>query len=200
MRQRHRNLIFLFTITIFLFSPLFSAIAYDDINGVEYDDIVDLSFRVLYNGTIKNDYPPESPFQMKVSPLFINEVYVDFILGMKVGETKPYISWTSDTENGPVLVEYIDNTLIRVVKDSTPAFGAAWKIISTILYVALGLGAVVGSVYLYMRFRPRLASKGCVSCSNRAYLKCAKCGSFQCKNCSTSGCSSCGSSKFIRLT
>ena len=45
MRQRQRNIILLFIIIIFLFSPLFSTVAYDDINGVEYDDIVDLSFR-----------------------------------------------------------------------------------------------------------------------------------------------------------
>ena len=201
MRQRKRSILFLSMLVLFLVVPLTQTVAYDDNYGVEYDDLIDISFRVYYNGSIKNDYPPESPFQMRVNPTLIAEVYLNFILGMKIGENRPYVSWTTQGEEGPVFVEYVNNTLIRVVEDSTPpGFSGTWKVIRGILYAGLVIGVISGSIYLYVKLRPKLSSRGCINCSSRAYLKCAKCGSFTCQNCSGKGCTSCGSTKFIRVT
>ena len=46
----------------------------------------------------------------------INEIFVNEILGMKLGEVKTYITWTMGSD----LIEYYKTTILKIVLDSTP--------------------------------------------------------------------------------
>ncbi len=175
--------------------------AYDDIHGVELNDIIDISFDRYINGIQESGYDDENPFELTVNTAYINAKFVNEMIGMKVGEVKPSIKWTVD-EGGGIFTEYeyVNTKIIRIVKDSTPPTSPIGQIILTIFEVFLVIGAVVGAVFLYIKvIHPRFLSKKCLTCGNQATSKCSKCGQFICTECSVKGCQSCGSQKYIRL-
>ena len=175
--------------------------AYDDIHGIELNDIVDISFDRYINGEQTTGYDDENPFQLTVNSAYINVIFVNEIIGMKVGEVKPSIKWTVD-EGGGIFTEYeyVDTKIVRLVKDFTPSKPPIGQVILTISGIILGIGTVVAVIFLYFRvIQPRFLSKKCLTCGNQATSKCAKCGLFICSECMVKGCQDCGSRKFIRL-
>ena len=191
---------FVVLVTLFIQVAALSS-AYDDIHGVELNDIVDISFDRYIDGIQESGYDDENPFELTVNPAYINVIFVNEILGMKVGEIKPSIKWTVD-EGGGIFTEYeyVNTKIIRIVKDATPAISPIGQTILIIFEVILVTGAVVGTIFLYLKvIRPRYFSKKCLTCGNQATSKCSKCGRFICSECSVKGCPSCGSRKYIRL-
>ena len=175
--------------------------AYDDVHGVELNDIIDISFVRYTNGVLTLEHSDADPFELTVNTASINEIFVLEMVGMKVGEVKPSIKWTVD-EGGGIFneYEYVNTKIVRIVKDSTPPTSPIGQIILTIFEVFLVIGAVVGAVFLYLKvIRPRFLSKKCLTCGNQATSKCSKCGRFICTECSVKGCQSCGSQKYLRL-
>ncbi|MCK5304790.1 MAG: hypothetical protein KAJ72_06040, partial [Candidatus Heimdallarchaeota archaeon] len=173
--------------------------AYDDIHGVELNDIIDISFDRYINGIQESGYDDENPFELTVNTAYINAKFVNEMIGMKVGEVKPSIKWTVD-EGGGIFTEYeyVNTKIIRIVKDSTPPTSPIGQIILTIFEVFLVIGAVVGAVFLYIKvIHPRFLSKKCLTCGNQATSKCSKCGRYICSESTVKGCQSCGSQKYI---
>ena len=185
---------------VFLFYALPSTQAYDNIGGVEYDDIVDISFVRYINEKYSVTYSDEDPFTVKINYNDLYHTVVDKLLGMKKKETKD-IEWEIELENGTLqYYEYRNTKIVRIVEDSTPNspinIGRVFIIIAEVI---AGIAGAVGAVYILYKLRIRLSVKNCVGCSQQANSKCSKCGHFYCTECSVKGCSNCGSRQFIRL-
>jgi len=195
MRRQLYILIMLSIMTSLVVTQSLTVKAYDNLYGVEYDDIIDVAFESWINGIFSNSYTAEGPFRLTVSTQVINSNFTSALLGMKEGEVKPYITWI---DGDGKTIEYYDTTVVRLVKDSTPESSAAWKIIRPILITVVSIGVVVGGLYAGVKVRQRIGIRGCSSCDNKATSKCSKCGKNFCSNCSSKGCTNCGSRQFIR--
>lgn len=187
----------------FLILPNLLVQSYDDKNGVEYNDIVNITCtRIIDHNTYQPFvYTPDSPLTVIINPESFNENFINELLGMKLGETKDLISWFVTQENGVInLYEYFNTTIFEIVEDSTPGTSSpAGGVFLTIIKVAAGIGAFALGVYGFIFIRRRLKIKSCISCRTKATSKCAKCGAYYCPNCSTKGCKTCGSTKYIRM-
>lgn len=177
--------------------------AYDDKYGIEWGDVVDISFTRYINGKFSATWGPDDPFRVTVDDDITNINLVEALLGMKVGETKAKISWTVTAENGTVFnYDYYNTTIIRIVKDSTPSKNvvSAGRVFLIILEVLLIGGGAVGTIYLalFLRKKINVGVKRCSSCGKPATLTCAKCGALYCNECSTHGCKICKGRKFVR--
>lgn len=99
-----------------IISQLHLATAYNDVDGIELNDVVDVAF-VAYRACIfEVEYTSESPFRVEVNPAYINENFSEELLGMKLGEIKPYISWREDGD----LIEYYNTTIVNIVDEILP--------------------------------------------------------------------------------
>ncbi|NPD89344.1 MAG: hypothetical protein HGN29_11515 [Asgard group archaeon] len=190
----------LFVFIVLFFYALSSTQAYDNLNGVEYDDIIDISFVRYIDGRYSITYSDDDPFRVKVNYNELNHNVVDELLEMKKQETKN-INWEVVLENGTIrYYEYRNTKIVRIVEDSTPGINVdIGRIFIIIAEVMAGIAGVGGAVYILYRVRNRLSMKKCINCSKQANSKCSKCGSFFCSECSVKGCSNCGSRQFIRL-
>ena len=196
MSRRFHYTLLLVVLSSLVITQFTTVEAYDTLYGVEYDDVVDVAFESWINGEFSNNYTADGPFRITVNPGVINANFIDEIIGMMVGEVKPYITWVDPAGN---LVEYYDTTIVKLVKDSTPEPSPAWRIIRPILLSIIVIGVVIGSIYAGVKIRNRIGIRGCTNCSNKAASKCAKCGKHYCSNCSSTGCTNCGSRQFIRF-
>ena len=116
MKHRCMNFLILITVTLFLLNSLCLVDSYCEINGIEYDDIVDVAFISYRNGEFIIEYTAEGSFRITVDTNLIKETFINAILGMKLGETEPYIAWNIDAD----VIEYYNTTIINIVFDSTP--------------------------------------------------------------------------------
>lgn len=103
-------------VSLLLFICNISTFTYDENLGVEYNDVLDVTFTSYINGELQSIYTPEAPFRLRVNSTIINENMVNELIGMKLGETKSYVSWLVETN----LLEYYDLTVTNIVEDSTP--------------------------------------------------------------------------------
>lgn len=174
--------------------------SYDNLNGVEYDDVIDISFVRYINGKYSITYSDDNPFRVKVNYNELNHNVVDELLGMKRQETKD-INWDVELENGTLVhYEYRDTKIVRIVEDSTPdGIGNIAQIFIIIAEVLAGIIGVAVTIYILYKIRAKLSIKKCISCDKRANSKCSKCGVFYCSECSTKSCSNCGSRQYIRI-
>lgn len=187
---------------IFLASPILALQAYDDVHGVEYDDVIEIAFsRRINDDFYENEYTIENPFELTVNENYINVVFVNALIGMKVGEVKPSIEWSVTDEYGlETEYEYIDTTIVSIVRDATPNTTPIGKIFLYIFEAILAVGVVIGAFYLYIKvIKPKFLTKKCLECGNLATSKCSKCGTHICTDCSVKGCPNCGCKKYIRL-
>jgi len=187
-------------ITVLSFYAIISTQAYSNLNGVEYDDVVDISFVRYIDGRYSIAYGEANPFRVKINYNELNHNVVDGLLGMKKQETRD-IDWEVELSNGTIkYYEYRDTKIVEIVEDSTPGPSIdVGKIFIIIAEVLAGIAGVVGAVFILYKIRKRLLVKNCTSCSNKANSRCSKCGVFFCAECSVKGCSNCGSRQFIRL-
>jgi len=187
----------------FLILPNLLVQSYDDKLGVEYDDIVNITcVRIIDHNTYQPlVYTPDSPLTVIINPKSFNEIFINELLGMKLGETKDLISWYVTQEDETInLFEYYNTTIFEIVEDSTPGTSSpAGGVFLTIIKIAGGIGAFALGVYGFIFILRRLKIKSCISCRTKATSKCAKCGAYYCPNCSTKGCKTCGSTKYIRM-
>ena len=200
MTKLSRRFSLLCIFIILLFYALSSTQAYDNIDGVEYDDVVDISFVRYINGKYSITYSDAEPFTVKINYNELNHNVLDELLGMKKQETKD-IAWDVVLENGTIkYYEYRNTKIVRIVVDSTPGSNVdIGRIFVIIAEVLAGVVGVAGAVYVLYKLRTRLSTKNCIGCSQQANSKCSKCGHFYCSECSVKGCSNCGSRQFIRL-
>jgi len=103
-------------VSLLLFICNIYTFAYDENLGVEYNDVLDVTFTSYINRELQSIYTPEAPFRLRVNSTIINVNLVNELIGMTLGETKQYISWVVETN----LMEYYDLTVIHLVEDSTP--------------------------------------------------------------------------------
>ena len=194
--MRILSLLVMATLSILVLSISVNVLAYDEVYGIEWGDVVDISFTRYINGKFSIEYGPDNPFRVTVDDDITNIHLVEALLGMKIGETKKQISWSVTAENGTVFnYDYYNTTIIKIVKDSTPVknITGAGRVFLIILEVLVAGGAVVGGVYLFLflRKKVKIGIKKCVSCGNIATVKCSKCGTYYCANCSIHGCKNC---------
>lgn len=174
--------------------------SYSNLNGIELGDMAEISFTRFIDGDFSYEYTDEFPLEVIVSYSEINAAVVDALLGMKKGDVKD-IAWDVDQLNGTINhFEYRNTKVVNITYDSTPNRGGIGNIFLIIFEVLIGIGVVIGVIYIFMKVRKRFKLKTCVVCSKTATSKCAKCGTHVCSDCFSKGCSVCGSKKFIRLT
>ena len=200
MTKLSRRFSLLCIFIVLLFYALSSTQAYNNISGVEYDDVVDISFVRYIDGKYSITYSDAEPFTVKINYNELNHNVLDELLGMKKKETKD-IAWDVVLENGTIKnYEYRNTKIVRIVVDSTPGSNVdVGRIFIIIAEVLAGVIGVAGAVYILYKLRTRLSTKNCAGCSQQANSKCSKCGHFYCSECSVKGCSNCGSRQFIRL-
>ena len=173
--------------------------AYSDIHGVEYDDIIDVSCEIYKDEELVSDFTEAAPFRFQVNEHLVNRILVDAVIGMKVGDTKPYITWIIDYENGTITtVEYYDTTIIRIVEDSTSEKPVGKGFIITFSVIG-GLGGVAGLVYLSYIIRTKFLAKKCAVCKTIAVGNCKKCGRSFCERCYSNGCPYCKSRTLLKF-
>jgi len=185
----------------------YSAKAYDEEKGVEWGDVVAISFvRYVYHDGVRiyGLDLKEDNFRVVVDDTMFNYNFVSKLVGMKLGETKPLISWTVTEKNGTIAkYDYHNTTIVKILKDVTPDknLTSAGRVLLTILEVGVGIGAAIGAIYLaiFLKKKFMLGVKKCSKCGKPADVKCIKCGYIYCHDCSKKGCINCGSRKFIRL-
>ena len=200
MKTVSRYLSILWVVSFLLINPQIDAFAYDVIHGVEYNDVVDVTFVRFIDYQFSIRYGDDGPFRITINENLYNKNFIDELVGMKLKESNPYITWTVTQENGTITrYEYFNTTIFAIVTDSTPEMGSVGRGFLITFAVIAGIGGGIGLIYVVNKLRHRLALKNCTSCSNHATSKCSKCGKFFCANCATKGCSGCGSRKFIRL-
>jgi hypothetical protein len=181
--------------SLLLLNSFVSVYAYDEYEGIEYDDIVDVGFVSYRNGEFVIEYTEEGPFRVEVNTHAVNENFVNAIIGMKLGERKDLVTWMV----GPDLIEYFNVTIYSIFRDVSTTNNIAWRIIKPILITIAVLGGLVGAGYLGIKIRGRVVLKGCSNCGKTGASKCAKCGTYYCSDCSSKGCTNCGSRQFVRL-
>ncbi|MCG3215776.1 MAG: hypothetical protein KAS63_03625 [Candidatus Heimdallarchaeota archaeon] len=200
MNKIFRYLTILYVLSLLILNSQFSARAYDNIHGIEYDDVVDVAFVRYINNEFSFSYTTDAPFRVTVNENIINVNFIEELIGMKIGETKPLISWyVQENETTVSFIEYFNTTIVKLIKDSTPQRGPIGKGFLIALEVIAGIGGTIGLIYVANKLRRRFALKKCMSCEKHASSKCSKCGNFYCSECLTKGCPNCGSRKFIRL-
>lgn len=172
--------------------------AYDDVLGVEYGDIIDVAFTSYIDGEFTNEYTEEGPFQITVNENYINRNFIEEIVGMKLGEVKPYITWTVQNNGDTSTIEYYDTKIVNIVKDISPDRSVG-RIFLIAFAVIAGLALSIGAIYIVYRMRSRILVKKCAKCGKAATSKCAKCAFVICSECGIKGCPECGNMKFIRL-
>ena len=198
MNRSTRNFVLLAILT-FILIPYFSTTqAYDELLGVEYEDIIDVAFTSYIDGEFTNEYTEEGPFRVTVNENYINRNFIEELVGMKLGEVKPYITWTVPNNGDTSVIEYYNTKVVKIVKDSSPDRSVG-RIFLIIFAVIAGLGLSIGAFYVVYRMRSRILVKKCAKCGNTATSKCAKCAFIICSECGTKGCPECGNMKFIRL-
>ena len=186
------------TVTVFVTSFI-SVQSYNNLHGIELGDMVEISFTRYIDGEFSYEYTDDFPLEVIVSYSEINAAVVDALLGMKEGDVKD-ISWDVDQLNGTINhFEYRNTKVVDITYDSTPDSQGIGRIVLIIFEVLLGIGVVIGGIYMFMKIRKRIRLKTCSNCSNTATSKCAKCGTHICSECFGKGCNVCGSKKFIRL-
>ncbi|MFW9851497.1 MAG: hypothetical protein ACFFDS_00980 [Candidatus Thorarchaeota archaeon] len=198
MNKNTRNFVFLTILTMVLISSLSITRAYDDLLGVEYEDEIEVAFTSYIDGEFSNEYTEENPFMVTVNENYINKNFIEELVGMKVGEVKPYITWTIQNDGVPSVIEYYDTKVVKIVKDASPDRSVG-RIFLVAFAVLAGLGLGVGVIYIVYKMRSKILVKKCAKCGNTATSKCAKCAFIMCSECGTKGCPECGSMKFIRL-
>ncbi len=198
MKKSTRNFVLLTILTMVLISSLSTTQAYDDLLGVEYEDIINVAFTSYIDGEFSNEYTEEGPFQVTVNENYINKNFIDELVGMKLGEVNPYITWTVQNNGEPSVIEYYDTKVVKIVKDSSPDRSVG-RIFLIVFAVIAGLGLSVGAIYVIYKTRSKVLVKKCAKCGNTATSKCAKCAFIICSECGTKGCPECGTMKFIRL-
>jgi hypothetical protein len=179
-------------------SSLSTTYAYDDLLGVEYEDVIQVAFTSYIDGEFSNEYTEEGPFEVTVNENYINRNFIEELVGMKVGEVKPYITWTIQNNGVPSVIEYYDTKVVKIVKDASPDRSVG-RIFLIAFAVIAGLGLGVGAIYVIYKMRSRILIKKCTKCGNTATSKCAKCAFIICSECGIKGCPECGNMKFIRL-
>ena len=178
MKTVSRYLSILCVVSFLIINSQYNALAYDVIHGVEYNDVVDVTFVRYIDGEFSIQYGDNGPFRIT-----INENL-----------------WSVTQENGSLsYFEYFNTTIVNIHIDSTPEMGSVGRGFLITFAVIAGIGGGIGLIYIANKLRHRLALKKCVGCSNQATSKCSKCGKFFCADCTAKACSSCGSRKFIRL-
>jgi len=199
MNITSRKFLFLGIALLFTISILETTHAYSDIHGIEYDDIIDVSCEIYMDAELVNEFTEDAPFRFQVNENLVNQILVDAVIGLKVGDTKPYITWIIDYENGTIrTVEYYDTTIIRIVEDSTPERPVGKGFIITFSIIG-GLGVVAGLVYLSYIVRTKFLAKKCVVCKAIAVGNCKKCGRSFCERCYSNGCPYCKSRTLLKF-
>ncbi len=99
----------------------------------------------------------------------------------------------------PAMEDTIKNILEENPNNGNPGPSTTSKVFIIILEVIAGLAAAVAATFGVYKLRQRFGFKKCLTCSNEASSKCAKCGMSTCANCSGNGCKNCGSRQFVRL-
>ncbi|MHA2357495.1 MAG: hypothetical protein ACXABK_01835 [Candidatus Heimdallarchaeaceae archaeon] len=194
-----KNLLAIYLVLLSIICLIPNAQAYSNTIGVEYNDIVAISFVRYIDDVFSIEYPESSPFEVVIDPSQVNEDLVNELIGMKVGEKKD-VAWYVTQTNGTVnYFEYRDTKIVDIVYDSTPGLPPIGGAVITVLEVAGGLGVSVAAIYGIYKIRSLILVKKCADCGKKANSKCASCSSFYCSDCTTKGCPSCGSRKFIRL-
>jgi hypothetical protein len=138
---------------------------------------------------------------MRVNDHVVNYHLVDQLIGRKLFETIPYITWTVPADNpaDTLLVEYYNTTVVKIVKDISPPTSPVWRIFRIIIITGVTIGLVIGGIYVFNKFRHRFLIKRCSVCKKAAKSRCSKCGKIYCLECSAKGCPNCGSRQFVRL-
>ncbi len=187
-------------ITILLtISILTTTQAYSDIHGIEYDDIIDITCEIYKDSELVGEFTEAGPFRFQVNEHLVNKILVDAVIGLKVGDTKSYITWIIDYQNGTTTkVEYFDTIIFRIVEDSTPERPIGKGVIITFSVIG-GLGAVVGLGYLSYKVRTTFLAKKCVVCKIIAVGNCKKCGRSFCERCYSNGCPYCKSRTLLKF-
>jgi hypothetical protein len=173
--------------------------AYSDIHGVEYDDIIDVTCDIYMDSELVGEFTELAPFRFQVNEHLVNRILVDAVIGLKIGDTKSYITWIIDYQNGTIAtVEYFDTTIFRIVEDSTPERPVGRGVIITLSVIG-GLGAVVGLGYLAYKSRTTIFAKKCAICKIVAVGTCKKCGRTFCERCYSNGCPYCKSRTLLKF-
>lgn len=194
-----RKFLILGIILLLAFPILTQIRAYSDIHGVEYDDIIDVTCEIYKDEELVGDFTEAAPFRFQVNEHLVNRILVDAVVGLKVGETKPYITWIIDYRNGTITtVEYYDTTIYRIVEDSTPDKPVGKGFIITISVIG-GLAVAVGLVYLSYKARTTFLAKKCAICKAVAVGNCKKCGRTFCERCYSNGCPYCKSRTLLKF-
>ena len=198
MNKSTRSFVLLTILSVVFTSSLLTTQAYDDLLGVEYEDVIDVAFTSYIDGEFTNEYTEDGPFQVIVNENYINKNFIEELVGMKVGEVKPYITWTIQNDGELSVIEYYNTKVLKIVKDASPDRSVG-KIFLITFAVIAGLVLGVGAIYATYKLRSKILIKKCAKCGNTATSKCAKCAFIMCSECGTKGCPECGNMKFIRL-
>ena len=138
--------------------------AYSNTQGVEYDDIVSISFIRYIDGKFSIEYPDSGPFEVVVDSSQVNHNLVEELLGMKVGEKKD-IAWYVTQTNGTVnYFEYRDTKIVKIIFDSSPGLPPIGGAVIIFLEVVGGLGVSVAAIYGIYKIRSLLLVKKCSDC------------------------------------
>lgn len=200
MKKVSRSLIILCVVSFLITNAQLNGLAYDVIHGVEYNDVIDITFVRFIDGQFSIKYGDDGPFRITINENLYNKVFIDELIGMKLKESKLYIAWNVEQDNGSIThFEYFNTTIFNIHIDSTPEMGSVGRGFLIAFEVIAGIGGAIGLIYGVNKLRLRLALKNCIGCSNKATSKCSKCGNYFCANCAAKACSNCGSRKFIRL-
>ncbi|MHA1867628.1 MAG: hypothetical protein ACTSVB_04850 [Candidatus Heimdallarchaeaceae archaeon] len=200
---RTRILTFTFIFTILFLSLIIHVTAYDKKLGVEWGDRVEVACERYIDGKLKTVYTENSPLEVAIDEDITNYNFVSELVGMKVGETKPSISWYVTQTNGSVsYFEYKNVKILKITLDATPDHTGptAGNVLLIILKVILGIALAFLLFYLIYKLWKRFMIKKCVKCrKNKAIKKCSKCGTLLCDECTINGCPECKSRTFIRV-
>ncbi len=184
---------------LLMISILTTTQAYSDINGIEYDDVIDVTCDIYMDSELVGEFTELAPFRFQVNEYIVNRILVDAVIGLKVGETKSYITWLIDYQNGTITtVEYFDTTIYRIIVDSTPEKPIGRGVIIALSVIG-GLGAAAGFGYLAYKARKTVFAKKCVICKIVAVGTCKKCGRTFCERCYSNGCPYCKSRTMLKF-
>lgn len=222
-----KNLIFtskFFVLLLFILPIIDSTQAYTSAIGVEYGDVVDITYSGVLNDGSEFDSGtlPSARIVFQTDGGELLDAFIRGVLSAKLNTPKTFTVYSGegysdgDLANKDLIFTITITNIVQSAgrtvtnpddsnnKGSDNSEGAATKLKNIVLWI-IGIAASIFVIIAFRSILQKQTTAGCVHCkmlgkSQISEGKCGKCGMAYCRNSFSRGCPNCKSNTFIPYT